>query len=243
MTAQRIGGWDFDTASGELRRGSDRRRLEPRAARTLELLLEAQGGLVSQEKLIAEVWDGRALSENSVPVVISQLRKVLGDDARQPTLIETVPKRGYRLVQADAPPARSRRAVAALMVAIAIAIAVIAIAALAFLPRNSGQPVIGVSDVTNESGDAAYASLARATSELIVADLSRRGFEVRRDGKGDLKLATKLVLWNGGPSLGMTATDRNGVVQWSGMTSGRADQVPASVKAELDELQSKISRR
>jgi DNA-binding winged helix-turn-helix (wHTH) protein len=93
----RIGGWEFLPATGELRRRTDLRRLEPRAARTLELLCEAKGEVVSQEELIAAVWQGRALSENSVAVVIGQLRRALEDDAREPRLIESIPKRGYRL--------------------------------------------------------------------------------------------------------------------------------------------------
>jgi len=238
VTAQRIGEWNFDAESGELRRGRDCRRLEPRAARTLVLLLEARGGLVSQEKLIAEVWDGRALSENSVPVVISQLRRVLGDDARRPTLIETVPKRGYRLVHAETTRSGGIRPVTAVVVAL---FALVAVAALSFIVRADSGPVIAVADVVNATGDEGYAPLARATSELVVADLSRRGFQVRRQGQGDVQLAIKLVLWNGQPSLGLTATDQSGVVRWSGMTSGSAEQVPAAVKAELDELQAKLS--
>src|SRR3954469_3839253 len=93
----RIGGWEFSPATGELRRRADVRRLEPRAAKALELLCEANGEVVSQEQLIAGVWSGRSLSENSVAVVIGQLRRALDDDAREPRLIETIPKRGYRL--------------------------------------------------------------------------------------------------------------------------------------------------
>src|SRR4051794_5789758 len=92
----RVGEWQFHPASGELRRGAELRRLEPRAARTLELLCGARGAVVSQDELIKDVWDGRSLSENSVAVVIGQLRRALGDDARDPKLIETIPKRGYR---------------------------------------------------------------------------------------------------------------------------------------------------
>ena len=61
------------------------------------MLCEAGGDVVSQEQLIDGVWQGRALSENSVAVVIGQLRRALDDDAREPRLIETIPKRGYRL--------------------------------------------------------------------------------------------------------------------------------------------------
>src|SRR3954469_16690217 len=122
----RIGGWEFSPATGELRRRADVRRLEPRAAKALELLCEANGEVVSQEQLIDGVWQGRSLSENSVAVVIGQLRRALDDDAREPRLIETIPKRGYRLRADQAQterPARRRKyaliAVAALILLIA----------------------------------------------------------------------------------------------------------------------------
>src|SRR6478672_2945960 len=121
----RIGEWQFHPASGELRRRTEVRRLEPRAAKTLELLLAARGGMVTQEQLIQEVWNGRSLSENSVAVVVGQLRKALDDDARDPKLIETIPKRGYRLMgPASWPPSRPSRGrvVAAAMVAVLVGI-------------------------------------------------------------------------------------------------------------------------
>ena len=120
-------------------------------------------------------------------------------------------------------------------------VAVGTLTALAFTVRADTRPVIVIADVINATGDESYAPLARATSELVVADLAGRGFQVRRQGQGDVQLAIKLVLWNGQPSLGLTATDQSGVVQWSGMTSGSAEQVPAAVKAELNELQAKLS--
>src|SRR5436305_14506530 len=94
----RVGAWHFTPATGELRRRTDVRRLEPRAAKVLEMLCEAGGEVVSQEQLIVGVWNGRSLSDNSVAVVIGQLRRALDDDAREPRTIETMPKRGYRLV-------------------------------------------------------------------------------------------------------------------------------------------------
>ena len=69
LKRHRIGEWEFDPASGELRSGAECRRLEPRAARTLELLCEAEGEVVPQDRLIAEVWNGRNLSDNSISVV------------------------------------------------------------------------------------------------------------------------------------------------------------------------------
>lgn len=241
LTTHRIGEWRFDTASGELRRGADCRRLEPRAARTLALLSEAGGAIVPQDRIIAEVWNGRRLSDNSVPVVISQLRRLLDDDARRPVLIETVPKRGYRLVA-------ERRSTGDHAWRTWAVVLIIAAAAAALLwagsVRGPDRPVIAVTGVVNLTGNPGYDPLARATSELIVAQLAQRGFDVRRGGNGgDLKFTSKLVMWHGGPSLGMTAAGPDGVVRWSAMISGTADQVPAGVRAELDRLEKTLPGR
>src|SRR5688572_22055096 len=96
--ALRIGDWTFDPAAGELTRGGERRRLEDRAARTLALLCRRRGEVVSHGEIAAEVWNGRTVSPNSLPVVIADLRRALDDDARAPRFIETVAKRGYRLM-------------------------------------------------------------------------------------------------------------------------------------------------
>jgi DNA-binding winged helix-turn-helix (wHTH) protein len=235
----RIGGWEFSPASGELRRRTDLRRLEPRAARALQMLCEAAGDVVSHEQLIERVWQGRALSENSVAVVIGQLRKALDDDAREPKLIETIPKRGYRLhataAAAAEAPARRRH-----FVSIAIAALALVIAAAAWTFSRPAAPSIGMSDVTNATGNAAYDPLVRATSELIVADLGERGFAVRRDGGGDLRLASKLVMWDGSPYLGMTATDAKRVVRWSAMIAATEGKIPRGVAAELDGLAAQV---
>src|SRR5688500_10958161 len=113
MAGHSIGDWTFDPDANELHRGDERRRLEHRAARTLELLCSRPGQVVTPDEIVAHVWNGRAISANSVPVVISDLRQALEDDARSPRYIETVAKRGYRLLgerPAEAPPpARGNR--------------------------------------------------------------------------------------------------------------------------------------
>ncbi len=80
----------------ELVKGAAIIRLEERTAQALDLLCEKSDLVVSREELIQEIWNGRAVSDNSVAVVISDLRKALNDDARAPKIIQTVPKRGYR---------------------------------------------------------------------------------------------------------------------------------------------------
>ena len=230
-----IGDWEFLPATGELRRRTDVRRLEPRAARTLELLCEANGEVVSQERLIADVWAGRSLSDNSVAVVIGQLRKALGDDAREARLIETIPKRGYRLRRATGDPdkAPGRRRLLAIVVGLAC---LLLIGVGATFLTGQKAVVMAVSDVRNETGDPAYDPLARATSELIVTRLGARGFAVRRSGQGDLALASKLVMWDGDPFLAITATDRPGQVRWSLMARATTGKVPPAVEAAAADL-------
>ena len=118
----RIGEWTFRAGENEFLQGGERRRLEDRAARTLERLCRRAGEAVGQDEIIAEVWNGRSQSPNSIPVVIGQLRRALGDDARSPRFIETVPKRGYRLVAGPAAkePRRRRGALALLAILLLI---------------------------------------------------------------------------------------------------------------------------
>ena len=198
------------------------------------MLCEAGGEVVSHGQLIEGVWHGRALSENSVAVVIGQLRKALGDDAREPKLIETIPKRGYRLRDTRGERRTLDKQRALLLMALIAAAATLGIAELVFAGRGSS-PIV-VADVVNETGNRTYDALARATSELIITDLGQRGFAVRRSGAGDLRLASKLVMWDGAPYLGMTATDRGGVVRWSAMIEATEGKVPPGVAAELDGL-------
>jgi hypothetical protein len=199
------------------------------------MLCEADGEVVTHEELINRVWSGRALSDNSVAVVIGQLRRALDDDAREPRLIETIPKRGYRLVQQ--PSLKDRRTGGRHWLLFLTAIALLATVGAAVYLRTSASPrEVAVVDVVNLTGDPRNDPLARATSELIVADLSERGFDVRRGEGAGLTIHNKLVMWNGGPSLGMTASEPNGPVVWSSMMNGAPNRVPAEVSKALDDF-------
>ncbi|MBB4133292.1 winged helix-turn-helix domain-containing protein [Xanthomonas sp. 3075] len=72
--------------------------LEPRMMEVLIALAERAGDVVSAEQLLIEVWHGSFYGDNPVHKTIAQLRRKLGDDSRQPRYIETIRKRGYRLL-------------------------------------------------------------------------------------------------------------------------------------------------
>jgi Tol biopolymer transport system component/DNA-binding winged helix-turn-helix (wHTH) protein len=57
-----------------------------------------KGGVVTREELFAEVWDGVRVTDHVLSRCISELRKALGDDSKTPSFVETIRKRGYRLL-------------------------------------------------------------------------------------------------------------------------------------------------
>ena len=61
-------------------------------------LAERAGDVVSMDDLLTRVWTGVNVSQDSVYQAVTSLRRVLGDDPKQPTYIATVPRLGYRMV-------------------------------------------------------------------------------------------------------------------------------------------------
>lgn len=65
----------------------------------LYMLMRHPQMLVTKDSLFEEVWNGLAVSESVLTTAIKELRQALNDDARQPQIIETVHRRGYRFMQ------------------------------------------------------------------------------------------------------------------------------------------------
>jgi len=94
----RIGDWFVNPLSGEIARGEERVRLEARTMRLLLCLAATPGEVVSIDALLNQVWSGVVVTPDSVYQAVAALRRLLGDDAKQPAYIVTVPRLGYRLV-------------------------------------------------------------------------------------------------------------------------------------------------
>jgi transcriptional activator of cad operon len=102
-----IGDWQVDPVSSEISRQGRTARLETRSMRLLLCLAANPGEVVSIDALIDKVWAGVIVSSDSVYQAVTSLRRQLGDDAKQPTYIETVPRLGYRMVAKVRPDAGS----------------------------------------------------------------------------------------------------------------------------------------
>jgi len=94
----RIGAWQVDSARNEVSRGTESVRLEPKVIEVLTQLASRPGEVISRDDLLAAVWPGVIVGDDALTQAIIKLRKALGDDAHKPTYIETISKRGYRLI-------------------------------------------------------------------------------------------------------------------------------------------------
>lgn len=72
--------------------------LRPKVMDLLQLLAERAGEVVSHEEIVARVWGKEFIAESALPGIVSELRAAFGDDPVAPRVLETIPKRGYRLV-------------------------------------------------------------------------------------------------------------------------------------------------
>ena len=98
QTPFHLGAWRVEPGSGQLSRDETLVRVEPKAMDVLVYLAAHQGEVVSREELERGVWHGALVGYDAVTSTVIKLRKALGDDARHPRYIATVPKRGYRLL-------------------------------------------------------------------------------------------------------------------------------------------------
>jgi tetratricopeptide (TPR) repeat protein len=94
----RIDDIEVDTARACLRRAGREIHLKPKAFQILVYLLAQRGRLISKEELQETFWKDTAVSEDVLAHSIADVRRALGDNARDSRYLKTVPKRGFRFV-------------------------------------------------------------------------------------------------------------------------------------------------
>jgi TolB-like protein/DNA-binding winged helix-turn-helix (wHTH) protein/tetratricopeptide (TPR) repeat protein len=101
--AFRVGTWLVQPSLNTVSSNGTTTRLEPKVMGVLVCLASQPGEAISKETLLKTVWPDTFVSEDVLTRSISELRRLFEDDARQPRFIETIPKRGYRLVATITP--------------------------------------------------------------------------------------------------------------------------------------------
>jgi TolB-like protein len=107
----RIGAFEVEPLTGRIAGPDGEMRVQPKVMDVLVFLAQHAGELVERDTLLDQVWK-RVSSEEVLTRCISELRSALGDDRGSPRYIQTVPKRGYRLLERAVPKDAAPRVVA-----------------------------------------------------------------------------------------------------------------------------------
>jgi Tol biopolymer transport system component/DNA-binding winged helix-turn-helix (wHTH) protein len=94
----RFSDFTIDIEQKVLLRGGKAIPMAPKVFETLLALVENHGRIVLKEELMKRLWPDTFVEESNLTFNIQQLRKSLGDNAREPLYIETIPRRGYRFI-------------------------------------------------------------------------------------------------------------------------------------------------
>ena len=94
----RFGDISLDVDRQELRRGADLVPVEPKVLDLLQFLISNRERVVSKDDLIANVWQGRIVSESTLTSRITAMRQAIGDSGRDQRLVRTIARKGLRFV-------------------------------------------------------------------------------------------------------------------------------------------------
>jgi tetratricopeptide (TPR) repeat protein/DNA-binding winged helix-turn-helix (wHTH) protein len=94
----RLDGFEVDASQVCLKRDGEERHLRQKTFQVLLYLLEHRERLVTKDELIESIWADTAVTDNALEQCLAEIRKVLGDDSRNPRFIKTVPRAGYRFI-------------------------------------------------------------------------------------------------------------------------------------------------
>jgi len=93
-----IGGYTLDVNEMTLSRGGNSVKLEPKVLEVLSYFCENENRYISMSELHENVWKDRCVSDAAVRRSIGKLRQLFNDDHKEPRFIQSLPKRGYKLI-------------------------------------------------------------------------------------------------------------------------------------------------
>jgi TolB-like protein/DNA-binding winged helix-turn-helix (wHTH) protein/tetratricopeptide (TPR) repeat protein len=202
----RVGPWLVQPSLNTISQNGTSSRVEPKMMEVLVCLAAHTGEVVPKEKLLQAVWPDTFVSDDVLKRSVSELRRVFADDAHESRIIETIPKRGYRLVlavgqglthvgtaqaiEADPPSARPaiekwRIGLCAMGIVVPVCGLLLAFNVAGIRERlvgTNGPPPIrslAVLPLQNLSGDPSQEYFSDGMTEELITELSRiRGMKV-----------------------------------------------------------------
>jgi DNA-binding winged helix-turn-helix (wHTH) protein/tetratricopeptide (TPR) repeat protein len=98
LTPFKVGDWLVEPKACRVSRGDTVVKLRPQLMDLLVCLARRAGEIVLKDEILEAVWPGQYIAESGLSRCVAELRQSLHDDAHVPRVIETFPKRGYRLI-------------------------------------------------------------------------------------------------------------------------------------------------
>src|SRR5215469_16927890 len=142
----RIGSWLVEPSLNSVTCDGKVHRLEPKMMEVLVCLAQNQRVMVSKEQLMRVVWPDTFVTDDVLTRCVSELRKALEDDAKEPRVIQTIPKRGYRLLvkpePVNPPSPRSHITYIYIGAAILLSLCISAFVTILWMARQTAAPVI-----------------------------------------------------------------------------------------------------
>lgn len=182
-----VGEWHVESDLNRISSASRSTHIEPKAMDVLVFLAERAGEMVTRSQILDQVWAGTSVSDEVLTHSISLLRKVFVDDARHPHVIETISRKGYRLVApvrytqgGAASQAGPRRSINLGLVAVA---GIVVLFALGYglrwvLSPPSGEPrlsSLAVLPLKNLSGSPSEEYFSEGLTEAFITSLGSLG--------------------------------------------------------------------
>ena len=198
----RVGTWLVQPGLNTISQNGTSRQLEPKVMEVLVCLAQHPGETLAKEQLLKSVWPDTFVSDDVLVRSISAIRRAFEDDARESRFIQTIAKRGYRLVAPVQPvngywglapqvskasaakdPVFARRGLR-LGITIGITATVALLILLALAPTNRWRTVAGKGDIPrirsiavlplqNLSGDPGQEYFAEGLTDQLITDLAR----------------------------------------------------------------------
>lgn len=183
-----VGRWHVSPLRGSLRDGDDSHHLEPKVMDVLVFLVSQAGEVVERDAIATKVWGGRYVSDDPLSRCIADLRRILGDSARESSYIETIHKRGYRLVApvsfaraVKKPRATGQLSARSPLLAVAVVVSIVAAAGVLILLRSGQAPsvdaaprsiaVLPFEDLSDSGENEAFAD---GLSEILIHQLAQQ---------------------------------------------------------------------
>ena len=173
-TGYRIGEFELCTTSEQFFKQGNRIAIEPQLFSLLHLLITNRANIVSREQIESVVWAGRPATDESIRAAIKKLRDLLGDNARAPLFIKTIPKQGYKwlasveTISASSLEQKQQRK-GFKQVIIVLMMAVLVLLLWIFSPKHLPEalPQSSIERLTTLSGSEIFADYNKASQQLV----------------------------------------------------------------------------